>query len=183
VVDRRRLGARPVPQPPNPSHDDIDVALLRRDQLALYRRLEGWDLRYATPERTLVPWDGRRLERPVHGVWARRSTDANAPWTCEFLLSEHDADRWAYRRNTAITQALDEIGAARDGIPFLGPEIVLLYKSKRPTTKDEADFDAVEPHLSEHQRAWLHHAHKRCDGSSEWQRRLRGLPPRGCDAR
>src|SRR5262249_45482977 len=66
-------------------HDDLDVAVLRRDQLALRDHLRSWDLRYATPEHALRPWDGSRLEPPIHGIWARPSGVASAPWTCEFL--------------------------------------------------------------------------------------------------
>jgi hypothetical protein len=139
-------------------HDDIDVALLRRDQLALYGWLRGWDLRYATPDRTLEPWDGRYLEPPIHAIWARRSRDATAPWACEFLLDEERNGRWIYRRDPAITRSLDDLGGLSDGVPFLCPEVVLLYKSKNPTAQDEADFDLVLPHLSPSGRRWLRQA-------------------------
>jgi hypothetical protein len=36
-------------------HDDLDVALLRRDQGAPHDHLRGWDLRYATAEHALEP--------------------------------------------------------------------------------------------------------------------------------
>ena len=42
-----------------------------------------------------------------------------------------------------------------DGVPYLVPEIVLLFKAKSARDKDEADFRAVLPHLSETRRAWL----------------------------
>jgi hypothetical protein len=59
-------------------HGDVDVAVLRRDQLALHRRLRTRDLRYATAEDTLALWDGKPLALPVHGVWARRSLNPRA---------------------------------------------------------------------------------------------------------
>jgi hypothetical protein len=40
-------------------HDDLDVALLRKDQVALFDYLRAWDLHYATPAHALEPWDGR----------------------------------------------------------------------------------------------------------------------------
>ncbi len=79
-------------------HDDLDVAVLRRDQLALRRYLGDWDLRYATVEHTLERWDGRRLDPPIHGIWARRSAEASAPWMCEFLLNEERNGEWVFRR-------------------------------------------------------------------------------------
>jgi hypothetical protein len=102
-------------------HDDVDVALLRRDQAALHRLLKGWDLRYATPEHTLSPRDGQPLALPVHGVWARRSLDPSSPWTFEILLNEHREDRWVYRRDPAISRELDRLGGLRRGIPYLRP--------------------------------------------------------------
>jgi hypothetical protein len=133
-------------------HGDVDVAILRRDQLALRDLLRTWDLRYATPERTLVPWDGQRLALPIHGVWARRSHEPSAPWTFEVLLNEHDGDRWVYRRDARVSRRVADLGEERDGIPFLRPEVVLLYKSQHP---DDADFETVLPHLDEAARAWL----------------------------
>ena len=43
----------------------------------------------------------------------------------------------------------------RDGIPFLAPEIVLLYKSKAPRPTDEADVRMALPALTTEQREWL----------------------------
>jgi hypothetical protein len=132
--------------------------LLRRDQLALHRHLVDWDLRYATPGHTLEAeaWDGRQLDLPIHGIWARRSHEEAAPWTCEFLLNEDRDGSWVYRRNDTVTRALDAIGMHRNGVPFFRPEIVLLYKSSERSPKNDADFAAVEPRLSQAAALWLH---------------------------
>jgi Aminoglycoside-2''-adenylyltransferase len=153
-------------------HDDLDAALLRRDQLALYDHLRGWDLRYATPEHALERWDGRRLDPPIHGIWARRSDEAAAPWTCEFLLNEEGGGYWIYGRDHAVTRPLDEIGMDRNGVPFLCPEIVLLYKSSERWPKNDADFAAVEPYLSQAAALWLHGALAACDAQHPWLARL-----------
>lgn len=129
-------------------HDDLDVALLRHDQLALYHHLHTWDLHYATPEHTLEQWNGQRLDQPIHGIWARRSDKPAAAWTCEFLLNEAQNGEWVFRRNESVRRPLEEVGDERDGLPFLRPEIVLLYKSSEPSPKNDADFAAVAPDLS-----------------------------------
>jgi hypothetical protein len=149
-------------------HGDVDVAVLRRDQVALHRLLRDWDLRYATAQHALVPWHGQSLTPPVHGVWARRSFDANAPWTFEVLLNEHTATRWIYRRNPAVSCKLDDLGGHRKGIPYLRPEVVLLYKSKDPTATDEIDFNAVEPRLTGTSRSWLREALRTCAPQHPW---------------
>jgi hypothetical protein len=149
-------------------HDDLDVAVLRRDQLRLFRHLRGWDVRYATPQHTLKAWDGEHLEPPIHGIWARRSNEANAPWTCEFLLNEHTDRDWIFRRNEGVTRSLDEVGGKRDGVPFLRPEIVLLYKASEPSPKNEADFAAVRPHLAQTAIHWLREALEVIDSRHPW---------------
>jgi hypothetical protein len=154
------------------THEDLDVALLRRDQLALRRHLRGWDLRYATPEHALEPWDGSSLELPVHGIWARRSARATAPWTCEFLLDEQRDGYWVYRRDERIKRPLDEIGGVRDGVPYLSPEIVLLYKSTDDSPKNAADFDVTLPSLDAEARSWLAHALAVCNSHHHWLARL-----------
>jgi hypothetical protein len=95
-------------------------------------------------------------------VWARRSLNPSAPCTFEVLLNEHRGDRWVYRRDPAISRELDDLGGHRKGIPYLRPEVVLLYKSKNPTRTDEIDFDAVEPLLTGSARSWLREALATC---------------------
>jgi Aminoglycoside-2''-adenylyltransferase len=158
-------------------HDDLDVALLRKDQVALFDYLRAWDLHYATPAHALEPWDGRPLAPPIHGIWARRSTEANAPWTCEFLLNEERNGEWLFRRNEAVRRPLEEVGDERDGVPFLRPEIALLYKAAEPTPKNDTDFALVVPHLSREASFWLLAALERCDDRHPWIDRLRSEKP------
>jgi hypothetical protein len=42
-----------------------------------------------------------------------------------------------------------------DGIPYLAPELVLLFNAKHARAKDQADFDGIVPHLTVTQRARL----------------------------
>lgn len=155
-------------------HADVDIAVLRRDQLALYQLLRKWDLRYATRGHMLAPWGGQPLALPVHAVWARRSHDAAAPWTFEVLLDEHRGDYWVYRRNPEVARPLEDLGGRRRGIPFLRPEIVLLHKSKEPTPRDEGDFDVALPRLGEAARSWLCRALSASAPRHPWLERLTG---------
>jgi hypothetical protein len=143
------------------SHSDVDVTVLRRDQAALRECLAGWDLHVAH-EGTLEPWDGRRLELPLHELWARREPDG--PWEAELLLAETDGDRWLFRRDPSISLPLAQAGDAH----VLAPEIVLLYKAKAPRERDEADFAAVAPALDERRRRWLRDAIARVHPGHPW---------------
>lgn len=149
--------------------------MLRDDQLALYRCFADWDLRYATPEHTLEAWDGQRLDPPIHGIWARRSREATAPWTCEFLLNEHRGDSWVFRPNDAIAQPLAELGAERDGIPYFRPEIVLLYKAGESSPKNDSDFRLIREQLTEDQIRWLRDALQTCYDKHPWIQKLSQL--------
>jgi hypothetical protein len=135
-------------------HGDIDVALLRRDQLAVQAALRDWDLQAADPPGSLRPWrTGETLPETVHDIWCRRSKDA--AWGLQLMLDEADGDHWEYRRFPAVSRALTSIIWRRDGIPYLVPEVQMLYKAGRLNPKNDADFEACLPLLSEHQRTWL----------------------------
>jgi hypothetical protein len=138
------------------AHKDVDVVILRRDQLALqtYLRSQEWDLQIACNE-TLTRWrDGQFLEAPLHSIWCRR-TPADQR-LLEILLNESDGKRLYFRRNASIVL---EHGAAfirsRSGYPLVCPQLVLLYKSKTPSKIDNADFQNVLPVLDRTGRTWL----------------------------
>ena len=42
-----------------------------------------------------------------------------------------------------------------DGIPYMAPEIQLLYKAKAPRPQDEADFARTFPYLDQASREFL----------------------------
>jgi hypothetical protein len=42
-----------------------------------------------------------------------------------------------------------------DGIPYVRPDVALLFKAKTTRPKDEADFTVVLPALDDDQRGWL----------------------------
>jgi len=152
-------------------HEDLDIAILRRDQGALRNALVSWDLRYATSEHTLEPWDGRTPEPPVHAIWARRVP--GAPWLCEFLLNEEAAGTWLFRRDPRVTCPLAAMGrSTATGVQLLAPEIVWLYKVDTTKAKDEIDFDATTPRLSESGRRWLADAIQLCHPGHRWVARL-----------
>jgi hypothetical protein len=93
---------------PTREHQDIDVAVLRPDQLAVQAHLDGWDLRIAHDGR-LVPWaPGRLLGVHEHGIWARPTADS--PWRLELLVDDVVDDQWVDRRNPAVRLPLDALG-------------------------------------------------------------------------
>jgi uncharacterized protein (DUF952 family) len=145
-------------------HADLEISVPAAGQQALFAHLHGWDLRLAAPGATLPPWDGSIVAPPFHQVWARRGPAVPAtaaefaadPTMLGFLLEQGDEDRWVFRRHGAVTRPLDQVGMMNPaGVPFVRPEIALLFKAKAPRFKDERDFDQVLPRLGADARAWL----------------------------
>jgi hypothetical protein len=135
-------------------HGDIDVAVLRRDQLAAQDVLAGWDLQAADPPGKLRPWrEGEILPESVHDIWCR--PDKDAAWGLQLMLDEADGDQWEYRRNPAISKPLSSLIREYDGIPYLAVEVQLLYKAAHLNPKNELDFEACLPLLDDFQRTWL----------------------------
>jgi hypothetical protein len=150
-------------------HEDIDVAILRKDQADLRTHLAAWAFEKVVDGHRL-PWaDGERLDPPVHEV---HGTSENRP-PIEFLLNESSGATWRFRRNPAITRGLDRIGLRTSaGVPFLVPEIVLLFKAKAAGAKDASDFDFVQPRLRAEPRRWLKNALEICYPGHPWIARL-----------
>lgn len=138
-------------------HEDLDVAILRRDLPVLRRRLASWDLHLGHGEGVIEPGALEEMPADKHAIWCRPSLAA--PWAFELLLNEAEGEEWRFRRAPAVARPLARIGArTAEGIPFLAPEVVLLYKAKARRPVDEADLARVAPRLDAEARAWLQQA-------------------------
>jgi hypothetical protein len=138
-------------------HEDVDVAVLRRDQQDLRSQLERWDFEKVVDGHRERWREGEWLNPPIHELRAR---PPSAPQReIEILLNESKDDAWVFRRDARVTMSLSEARlVTRSGIPYLDPAIVLLFKAKTPAAKDLADFDQVRPYLGLERRLWLRHA-------------------------
>ena len=154
-------------------HHDVDVAVARSHQIALQQHLieRGWKL--LTPfEKRLELWPPHMtLELPRHQVHAHRDGEF-----IDILLTDIDHGVWRYRRNPAIMRSLDRVGLHHDGLPYLAPELILLFKSKntsdKPRPQDQADFEGVCAQLDAERRAWLRWALLASDPAHPWIEQL-----------
>ena len=146
-------------------HKDIEIALFRHDQSALQEHLAGWSLRKVVDHR-LVPWlPGELLTLPVHEIHGR-GPEGQA---LEILLNEYGRGRWVFRRDSGITRTAALVsGRSAHAVPFLRPEIVLLYKSNDPRPDYQADFEQAVPLLDPESRAWLRVALQRYRPGHPW---------------
>jgi len=90
-------------------------------------------------------------------IWQRWGADFKSQvWRVDMMFERGTKDRWVYKRNNAISQPRDQSMYLNDqGIPFLAPANVLLFKAKHTRDKDVQDFDRVLPHLRPHEKAVL----------------------------
>ena len=90
-------------------------------------------------------------------IWQLWGADLKSRvWRVDMMIEGGSKDRWIYKRNNAISQPRDQSIYQNDqGIPFLAPANVLLFKAKHPRDKDVQDFDRVLPHLRPHEKALL----------------------------
>ena len=96
-------------------------------------------------------------------------------WRLDVLREPWQDDSWVYRRDPAVRRPLTQaIERTVDGIPYLSPEIVLLYKAKTPRPKDESDFARLLPLLNSNRSAWLAAALRTAHPAHHWLSLLAG---------
>lgn len=154
------------------SHGDVDVLLLRRDQLMAQQALSGWQWWAADPPGSLRPWvPDEVLSLGVHDIWCRAGADD--PWRIQIMIDESRGREWVSRRDPRVRRPISSLGmTSAEGVPFLAPDVQLYYKAKTPRPKDEEDFDAALPVLTDQQRRWLVDAISKTYGPHPWIKRL-----------
>ena len=97
-----------------------------------------------------------------HQTWLR--DPSTGQYRVDVFREPHVGDRWVCRRDESITLPYDElILHTRDAIPYVIPEVALLFKAKALRDKDEADFLRVLPLMDQSRRSrlceWLSRVH------------------------
>lgn len=135
-------------------HGDLEIAVPRARFVKI---------REALPELTFFAvgsgcaWD--LAEHPEalevhHQTWAM--DPVSRKWRLDVFREPHEGDIWIARRDPRIQMPYAElILHTADGIPYLRPEVALLFKAKSLIPKNEDDFAAALPYLSVESRAWL----------------------------
>jgi hypothetical protein len=157
------------------AHHDVDVLAMRRDQLELHKALKQFSLKKVIPHPdglinrgTVAEWPaGERLELPVHQINAYRAGEAEPAF--QVMLAESSDDEWIFRRNPEIRMPISRMGFyPLWGLPYLAPEIVLLFKAKHLEARDRIDFDSALPALSADARRWLRDAIEKTHPGHQW---------------
>jgi hypothetical protein len=136
------------------AHGDLEIAIARTDFARVRARLAGYALHVVGDGEVRALADGESPPAHRHQNWVL-DPRANA-WRMDVMLEPGDAATWVFRRDERIRAPRAELHLhTRAGVPYLAPQGALLFKAKRQTAKDEADFAAAAPGLSDAARAWL----------------------------
>jgi hypothetical protein len=157
-------------------HHDIDALVMRRDHLLLHKALKQFSLKKIIPHPdgkppnrgAIVEWPaGERLELPVHQINAYRTGESELAF--QVMLAESRGSDWIFRRNPDVSMPISKMGFhPLWGLPYLAPEIVLLFKAKHLEARDRVDFDHAIPALSVDARRWLRDAIEKTHPGHEW---------------
>ena len=105
---------------------------------------------------------GPEVLAATHQTWVRDL--ASGRFLFDVFREPHEGGTWICRRDESLRLPYDAIiERTADGIPYLAPELVLLFKAKAMRPKDQADFDGVLPLLGRARRdvlrGWLERVH------------------------
>ena len=137
-------------------HEDIEIGIYRKHQMKLYGYFDKNKKYYSnnksrTGKYEKLVWNKEYLRLPIHELYIKYEDIE-----LEVLLNEKNENEWIYRRNEKIK--LDEkkvILFNRNSIPYLCPEIVLLYKTKELRSKDIEDISNTTEKMNDSQLKWL----------------------------
>jgi hypothetical protein len=133
-------------------HHDVEIAVPRERFGEIAARFPDVDF--------YVPVDGKLIAATADTLAAEHQTWALdrelGRWRLDVFREPHDGDVWICRRDARIRRPYaDLIQHDASGLPFLAPEVALLFKAKAARDKDTADFNGTLPLLNGDQRRWL----------------------------
>lgn len=152
-------------------HADLDIGVLRRDALDVLAALSSWQIFEAKAGVLTEILAGAIPDLGVNALWCR--SKGTGTFLLELMLDESAGDDWVFRRCPDIKRPLAAaVRRTQDGLPYLAPEIQLLYKAKKPRERDQIDFVSVAPRLDTEGRQWLRQALVRSAPGHPWIARL-----------
>lgn len=152
-------------------HDDLEFTVLRDDFAAFRGALEGVDF-HTAGDGIVKPLALHENPPPeISQIWCLDSVARC--WRVDMMLEQGSPDLWVYKREASITRPRRAmVDATPDGLPYLKPAAVLLFKAKHQRGKDEVDFRNALPKLAGADRAWLKSCLARLHPEHDWLRCL-----------
>jgi hypothetical protein len=148
-------------------HEDLEIAVPATRFAEVEAALPELDLHVVGPGPAVPVRDAGPLLETHHQTWG---LDRVARvWRLDVFREPSVDGRWVCRRDESLRLPYDElIERSADGIPYVRPEVVLLFKAKGARPKDEGDLAAVLPRLPRSRRRWLAEAIDRAHPGHFW---------------
>lgn len=130
---------------PTRPHGDIEIGIPAGRFGEVRARLAGYALDAVGSGRV---WRDAAPDElaAVHQTWVR--DPATGGYLLDVFREPHDGGEWVCRRDPAVRLPYQEvILRTGDGIPYVAPEIALLFKAKAARPKDEVDLEVLLPHV------------------------------------
>jgi len=147
-------------------HEDLEIAILRDDLPRVRECLKGYPLHAVGDGEVRALAMDETTPADKHQNWVL-DVEENV-WRMDIMLEPGDAETWVYRRDGRLSESRSKMIGERNGIPFLNPQGVLLFKAKAMRPKDEGDLGLCLPLLDEDARAWLRDAIARFHPGHPW---------------
>lgn len=157
---------------PSRAHADLDIGVLRCDVSRVRERRPSWEM-FEAKDGVLTRLESGEVPRlDVHSLWCRPVGATR--WILELMLDDSVDDVWVYRREPSVRRPLSTLTRMNtSGLPYLSPEVQLLYKSRWLRPRDQTDFEVVAPLLDTPACDWLVAALERCAPEHAWISALR----------
>jgi len=161
-------------------HGDIDISAWRedRDAVIVFIQSQGWTVYEAMGGGVVhLVTDIRKQKRVKRNIFCVKEDcpffhvelTENNIYRCdidrveqknldfiEFLFNKKDANDFVYTYNETIRRALALAILHRGDVPYLAPELALLYKSTDLTREEnQRDFNTALPFLNRERLVWL----------------------------
>ncbi len=135
-------------------HDDIEFTMLR-DDFPVFRHALG-DLDMYTAKAgvlTFLPV-GHVPGLDIQQVWC--FDPVAQAWRVDMMIESGSPEMWVYKRDGSVRFPRSEmVYLSSEGIPYLRPAAILLFKAQHVRPKDEEDFHKTLPTLPDEEVAWL----------------------------
>lgn len=151
-------------------HEDVEVAVPIAGFAAIQKALEPYEFDIVGAELKWAISDRRAFEQ-THQTWLR--DPLTGVYVLDVFREPHDGDVWICGRDRSIRRPYSEvIRRTNDGLPYLAPEIVLLFKARLSRPKDEDDLNRALPLMDPSARSWLRHALEKVHPGHPWIARV-----------
>ncbi len=164
------------------THSDIDICVFEKDREKIFQYMlqKAWNVYEFRGQGKLRPLNAASIsERGRNLMCINGSCDFVRLFPCEeenflyhefihsgikefnyleFLFNEAEDKYFMFDGKKGVARELEKAILYNSGIPFLAPEIVLLYKSSRSDNPEyQYDFEQTYEHMNAEQQNWFSH--------------------------